>query len=448
MQRVVFHIYHGLSHFNACFRMARLLRESFDVIFTGFEFFQRYVEGQGFSYYPLKTVPFGLGFEPWVNAALEKKKNIYWHSLLDRWSNRLYHLRDEELRQMMATLKPDYMLIDSWQSTDLIVLYPYLRSQNVKVAFVQTMLSTIVDKGFPPLNSAALPEKRQAIQQAHFQQKAWKLISTFIRKLKFIGKDNSALVRQAIRKSGIPPHYLLNRQSLFSLSFNHIDEFILMPKEFDFPGRPFLPHQHHLGFMIDTKRSETITAAFRKAEAVRSARPERPLIYCSFGSVAYEHTQPISRFLEKLIRVAAKNKYVLIIASPIKAVRDHFRSLPSNVFVTHVVPQLTVLSKASVFINHGGINSIKEAVYAGVPMLIYPVFKDTYQQVNGARVLYHGLGLTGELARDSETQIEEKIDELIGNPLYKERSSQLRRAEALYPDSKFLALFQKLKPLS
>lgn len=448
MQRVVFHIYHGLSHFNACFRMARLLRDGFDVIFTGFEFFQRYVEEQGFSYYPLKTVPFGLGFEPWVNATLEKKKNIRWHSLCDRWTNRLFHLRDEELRLMMATLKPDYVLIDSWQSTDLIVLYPYLRLRDVKVGFVQTMLSTMMDEGFPPLNSTASPENRLAVRQAHFRLKVHRLLNTFIQKLKYAGKDDTTLIRQAIRKRGMPRHYLLKKQSLFSPSFAHIDEFILAPREFDFPGRPLLPHQHHVGFMVDTKRSETSTSAFRKAATAFTENPEQPVIYCSFGSVAYAHTRPISRFLEKLVRVAVKKKYLLIITSPIKTVRDHFKSLPPNVFMMRVAPQLTVLSKAHVFITHGGINSIKEAIGAGVPMLIFPVFKHADQQGNAARVLHHGLGLTGKLHRDSEIQLEEKIIALISNPLYKEKAEQLRSVEAMYPDSKFLGLFRNLKPLS
>lgn len=447
MQRVVFLIYHGMSHFNACFRMARLLKENYDVIFAGFRFFQSHVKAQGFSYHSLKTVPFGLGFEHWVNATLEKKKNAYWHSLKDRWSNRLYHLRDAELHEMITALRPDYLLIDSWQSTDFIVLYPYLRSYGIKVAFIQTMLSLTVDKGVPPLNSLA-PPTHHATRRAHLQFHADRWIWTLVQKLKYTGKDNTVLVNAAIRRNKIPQRYLPKKRSLFSPAFNHIDEFILAPLEMDFPGRPFLPHQHHIGFMIDTQRADTVTETFRKVETLLSRAPRQPVLYCSFGSIAYKHTKPIIRFLEKLIEVVKTKTYVLIIASPIRAVRDHFKALPANVFVVDATPQLQMLSRASVLITHGGFNSIKESIHATVPMLVYPVYKHADQRGNAARVLYHGVGLIGDLKRDSEADIEKKLHELITNASYKEKTAQLKRSGSAYPDSHFLELFNAIKPLN
>lgn len=445
MQRVVFLIYHGMSHFNACFRMARLLEENYEVTFAGFGFFQAHVKAQGFSYYPLKTVPFGLGFEHWVNTTLEKKKNAYWHSLKDRWNDRLFHLRDAELHKMIITLRPDYLLIDAWQSTDFIVLYPYLRSHGIKTAFVQTMLSSTLDKDFPPLNSLASPTPRSS-RKAHWQFHADQWMWTLLQKLKFIGKDNTAQINYGIERNKIPQRYLSKKKSLLSPAFNHIDEFILAPLEMDFPGRPLLPHQHHIGFMIDTQRTDAITKSFQEIETLLSTASQ-PVLYCSFGSLAYEHTDPIIRFLEKLIAVAKTKAYLLIIASPIRAVRDNFKTLTPNTVIADSVPQLEVLLRASVLITHGGFNSIKESIDATVPMLVYPVYKHTDQRGNAARVLYHGLGLIGNLQRDTEAQIEEKLHELITNPAYKEKTAQLKRSGSAYPDSHFLELFNAIRPL-
>lgn len=424
--------------------MARLLEENYEVTFAGFGFFQSHVKAQGFPFYPLKTVPFGLGFEHWVNTTLEKKKNAYWHSLKDRWSDRLFHLRDAELRQMLTTLRPDYLLIDAWQSTDFIVLYPYLRTHGIKAAFVQTMLSSTLDKGVPPLNSLAPP---QASRKAHWQFHADQSMWTLLQKLKFIGKDNTAQINYGIKKNKIPRRYLSKKKSLLSPAFNDIDEFILAPIEMDFPGRPLLPHQHPIGFMIDAQRTDAVSKSFREIETLLSTSTQ-PVLYCSFGSLAYEHTGPIITFLEKLIAVAKAKAYVLLIASPIRAVRDNFKTLPPNVVIADSVPQLDVLSRASVFITHGGFNSIKESIDATVPMLVYPVYKHTDQRGNAARVLYHGLGLIGNLQRDTEAQIEEKLQELITNSAYKEKTAQLKRSGSGYPDSLFLELFNIIRPLA
>src|SRR5690606_13788210 len=104
------------------------------------EFFNEYVTHQGFAYYPLRTVPFGLGVETWVNT-VAKKKFVYWHTLHDRWTNRLYYDRQKELTHMVENLNPDAILIDSLQSTDFIVLYEWLKHRPIRIGFFQTMSS-------------------------------------------------------------------------------------------------------------------------------------------------------------------------------------------------------------------------------------------------------------------------------------------------------------------
>ncbi|MDX2812883.1 glycosyltransferase [Streptomyces sp. PA03-5A] len=46
--------------------------------------------------------------------------------------------------------------------------------------------------------------------------------------------------------------------------------------------------------------------------------------------------------------------------------------LPSNVLVRPFVPQPEVLARSALFVTHGGMNSVNEALYAGVPMLVVP----------------------------------------------------------------------------
>src|SRR6185503_18859644 len=69
-------------------------------------------------------------------------------------------------------------------------------------------------------------------------------------------------------------------------------------------------------------------------------------------------------------------------------------ALPPNVVVVPRTPQHTLLEKASVFVTHGGLSSVKEAIWFGVPMLVFPLGYD--QHGNAARIAFHGLGARGD----------------------------------------------------
>ncbi|MBM0227471.1 macrolide family glycosyltransferase [Micromonospora sp. ATA51] len=59
--------------------------------------------------------------------------------------------------------------------------------------------------------------------------------------------------------------------------------------------------------------------------------------------------------------------------------------LPANVIAHRSVPQPEVLARAALFITHGGVNSVNEALYAGVPMLVVPQGAD--QMLVASRVV-------------------------------------------------------------
>src|SRR5688572_16318065 len=86
MARVVLLVYHGAGHINPLLKPARVLEANHEVFFAGFAFFKDHVESQGFKFFPLHTVPFGLGFESWVNT-VEKKTLVYWNALKDKWND-------------------------------------------------------------------------------------------------------------------------------------------------------------------------------------------------------------------------------------------------------------------------------------------------------------------------------------------------------------------------
>ena len=64
--------------------------------------------------------------------------------------------------------------------------------------------------------------------------------------------------------------------------------------------------------------------------------------------------------------------------------------LPGNFIVRPHVPQLSVLKQARLFITHGGMNSVSEAMVCGVPMVVIPFTSD--QPVNARQVERLNLG--------------------------------------------------------
>ena len=64
--------------------------------------------------------------------------------------------------------------------------------------------------------------------------------------------------------------------------------------------------------------------------------------------------------------------------------------LPENLIVKNRISQVVVLKQASLFITHGGMNSVSEAMVHGVPMLVIPFVFD--QPVNARQVEKPGVG--------------------------------------------------------
>jgi zeaxanthin glucosyltransferase len=445
--RIILLVYHGQGHFNACFKIAKILSEKYDVWFAGYAYFERYVVAHGFQFYSLTTVPFGLGFESWLNKQ-EGKRNIWWQNIKDRWSDRLYHLREQSLGKMVQDLSPAYILIDSWQSTDFIVLYPALKTRAIKTGFIQTMLSTVVGTQ-PPLTSAMMPGEKTAIDREIKKFYLQRYRSRLFSWCKNLGKDNDTIINRRIKVNNIPKEYLSRYKSLFSKNFDNIPEFILSPIELEFRNFIPLPHQQYVGSMLDEARVEWESTDFKTASSeIFSKSKERPLLYCSFGSTDLEEAGDVKNFLKLLIQIVNDKKYLCVVSCASKDILESAHDKSPHIFAFQNVPQLKILRHAKVFITHGGLNSIKEAINAEIPMLVYPIRPNADNFGNAARVAYHELGLCGNLTKDSIAQIDEKIGALLNNEMYRNNLKKFNSLSNGYPDINFLKLFESIPKIT
>jgi UDP:flavonoid glycosyltransferase YjiC (YdhE family) len=195
----------------------------------------------------------------------------------------------------------------------------------------------------------------------------------------------------------------------------------LCPEDFDLPwSKPKNYTCYYIEPSIDLDR---------KQEAFDFERLQEPFIFCSFGSQERVYTA-VARVIELLIEVAAARpewRMVVSLGGELRA--NAFDSAPPNVRFFNHVPQLQALRKASLMITHGGLNSVKECIFFGVPMIVIPV--DTDQPVNAERVVYHGLGLAENFRTISFERLSEMIDRALNEPAFKARVESMR--------SKFIA---------
>lgn len=450
-QRIIFLHYHGIGHINPCLPLADILEQNHcEVYFAGVEFFSQYVISQGFLFYALKSVPFGLGFETWLNN-IEKKKHVYLSTVWDRITDRLYVNREKELVKMLDDLHPDVVLIDATQSTDFIVLYPQLLARKIKVAMIHAMLPTYVIPGRPPVNSYAFPDDEKSVRSAIRTMRRLRVQKSWRKKIKYFNFDDQLIIKRRLKKNKIPPQFISDTPSLFNFNTQQLAEFILIPREFDFPKFKVESNQHYLGFMMYNRQIdsgyESFAVTWKKILAKKTSKSLK-LIYCSFGTIESDHSGVIRSFLKKLQKAAQELGHLLVISIKDRQLLDKLESnRVEAVYFFSSVPQVKVLRDTDIFITHGGLSSIKESIDAEVPMLMYPVHSDYDPKGNAARIVYHGMGLRGDVIKDSPLQIEKKITELLSNNNFKQNIARLKGINAGYRRDTFLSLVEQLQPL-
>jgi MGT family glycosyltransferase len=99
---------------------------------------------------------------------------------------------------------------------------------------------------------------------------------------------------------------------------------------------------------------------------------------------------------------------------------------PPNFIVQTYVPQLEVLRRASVFVTHGGMNSVSESLYHGVPVVVIPQMSE--QEIVGRRVEELGAGLC--LAKEEATaeKLRESVERLLAEDRFRQQAAVVRQS--------------------
>jgi MGT family glycosyltransferase len=100
-----------------------------------------------------------------------------------------------------------------------------------------------------------------------------------------------------------------------------------------------------------------------------------------------------------------------------------FEQVPANFILRDFVPQLAILSKARVFITHGGMNSASESFYSGVPVVVIPNVLD--QVVTARRIQDMGAGLYLKRSEVNSATLREAVLRVLSDEAYRRKSAEI-----------------------
>jgi MGT family glycosyltransferase len=132
---------------------------------------------------------------------------------------------------------------------------------------------------------------------------------------------------------------------------------------------------------------------------------DRPLVYCSLGSLQGNRPGLFAAMTEACARIGAR----AVVATGGRLAQT---SLPGDPIVRAHWHQPSILPRCSAAVLHAGFNTVLDALAAGVPMLVRPIAFE--QPGTAARVVHHGAGklMTGRM---SARRIAQALEELLGD---------------------------------
>jgi UDP:flavonoid glycosyltransferase YjiC (YdhE family) len=422
-----------LSHVLPSLFLAELLEDVYDVSYAvPSGRLKELVNSNGYYNYPLETVRFANGFDPIdVYNRNGQKKNIVtaFSIFYSAYKHRTFYRRREELGEILMNLKPDLVVIDVFSASDLLVIKSI--DSRIKVVFFNPMLNLIKSQyaDVRGKSSSILKYQRRTV---------YRRILDCLSPLRFLAKasgyDPKSQLDWVYQKYPQLGRYPVRDDYHLVRMFKNTKEIILAPHELEFGQDVCRDHQIYAGFSLARKRVDLgidldFGEKFKKVLHLKESG--RKLVYCSFGtyfSSQDEHKYVVAFFTLLVHAFRNDDNITFVIASKdtiTEAVMAQTR-VPNHFFFFKKVPQLTVLDYSDLFITHGGLGSVKEALSKAVPMLVYPLDLNWDQAGNALRIEHHQLGMQGKFGSDGAQEIYSNAMQVLNNPLYANNCQRMK----------------------
>lgn len=420
MARILFSMLSEEGHLNFSFRIARDLQaRGHQVSCLVYADFEDHVRSQGLEYLPLFPDLYPPGELREQRRQLAAAGGFREALRVLRRTARCARAAQEcwldgTGASLLESWRPDLVIADPvWPMMALLAYragIPYL--------LLSTMLPPGQEPGVPPSSSSIVvddsPLTRLKIAIA------WRgvLLNRAVHNASFrlwgISEGYSAFLERFAAYCRFPTGRIQFKTTVVPVP--ELPQIVLCPRELDFP-RQELEGRWYAEASIDLDRTETEFPWEKLDDSL-------PLVYCSLGSQADRFPNREEFFGTALEVFRARKDLQLVLAVGNYLDMDRFADLPGNIVVIRRAPQLALLERAALMITHGGLGTVKECVYFGVPMLVFPLMRD--QRGNAARVVYHGLGKMGDVRGLSPKRLNADVDGLLES---EETSARVRNMQ-------------------
>lgn len=144
-------------------------------------------------------------------------------------------------------------------------------------------------------------------------------------------------------------------------------------------------------------------------------------LYISLGTVVNNHPD----FFQLCFDAFGNELWQVVLAYGSRVDKAALGPAPANFLLSAYAPQPEILQRSSVFVTHGGMNSIMESLYYGVPLVVLP---QTPEQIaNAQRITELGLGVTLDFNHLTTDLLRQAVAHVYSNPIFLERVRAMQR---------------------
>jgi len=129
-----------------------------------------------------------------------------------------------------------------------------------------------------------------------------------------------------------------------------------------------------------------------------------------------------STFFSEVIDALGNQPVTVIVLAD----RELFSEWPANFIVTSFIPQIEMLGKVHAVICHGGHNTVCEALWHGLPLIVIPYSVDQYNVAS--QVIRAGCGLRLKYSRLTASHLRESVWDILQNEKYKAAAGEIRNS--------------------
>ena len=159
-----------------------------------------------------------------------------------------------------------------------------------------------------------------------------------------------------------------------------------------------------------------------------------PTIYISLGTVNNNNDE----FYKNCLEAFKDEKLNIILSVGEEFVIDSLGEIPDNFTIEKHTDQVAVLKITDVFITHCGMNSVSEALYNGIPLVLFPQTTEQKGVANRVKELNAGVFLENI---NNPTEIKNTVMSILKNNELKESANKIKESFIKCGGAKEAAMF-------